>query len=127
MHANIRTLFRCLVVAHFALGVICYVASASASGSWRTFSDPAKAVMEIIFWALDVAAAVGLFLFRSWARWLFITLIVLFFVAALLLRPGSIAFASPFGVLGLIEWMLAGMIITMSLFPSVTEAFNRKT
>ena len=126
MRTNPRALFRGLVVAHFSLGVICYVGMSSASGSWRTWADPAKAVLESVFWALDVAAAVGLWLFRRWARWLFITLIILF-VMALLSRPVPIVFTRPFGALGLIAYILAGAIITMSFLPSATDAFHPKT
>ncbi|HEX8077564.1 MAG TPA: hypothetical protein VF511_07100 [Chthoniobacterales bacterium] len=107
------------------MSVICYVAASSASGHWRTLSDPAKAVLEIAFWALDVAAAVGLWLFRSWARWLFIILIVFFFAAALS-RPVAVI-SGRLIIVGFIQYVLAGAIIAMSVLPTVADVFRPKT
>src|SRR5438045_2401912 len=112
MRTNASAVFRFLILAHFAAGLICYVVSMSETGNWRQ-SDPTKAVLELSFWALDIATAVGLWLFRRWAKWLFIALVALSLVEFAARRmPITLG---PGAALGLLEYLLAGAIISMSL------------
>jgi hypothetical protein len=126
MRVNAPLIFRVAVVSHFTLGLVVYCFTRRAWGVSFSLTDQAAVAWECIFWLFDIVVAVGLCFFRTWARWLFVAGIALFFASAVVLHR-DVVVGSALVTVGFFEYVLAGAIIAMSFLPSVATLFGRKT
>jgi hypothetical protein len=119
--------FRVALAVRFAIGVIVTVIARCLHGAPASELPAAAAfAFTAAFWAIDFAAAAGMWYFRRWSRILYVGLIAMF-VIALLCRPGPLATSTTSLALDIIQYMLDGVVIAMAFLPPVTELFAKRT
>jgi hypothetical protein len=126
MRVSATVVFRVALVVRFALGIIGTLAARSLHRGPISALPPAAAfALDAVFWGIDFAAVAGMWYFRRWARILYIVLIALF-VTALLLRPGPLVGSTTFFGLDIIQYILAGVVITMVFLPPLAGLFAKR-